>query len=106
MPVLVRSFIIFYTITHLSLRCSSARYIYWGLARLASDGPLGSIPRGQVLSETQQDEFQYVFDGNACGEGVTIYVLGMWFNFLSFNRLVVTLRALLDTRKSKSSDER
>lgn len=49
----------------------------WGLMRLTSDGPLASSMPG------------YTYDGNACGQGVTIYVLDevIRASHVEFNKL-------------------
>jgi len=60
-------------------------FLFWGLLRLVSDGPLPPLPKNPL-----DLEFGYRFDGKACGKGVTVCVLGTWSSFPSLDRLVVT----------------
>jgi hypothetical protein len=63
------------------VRCRYSTNVGWGLKCLTSDRP---------RQRAYEDEVGYRYYENACGQTVTIYVLGMWSSSLSFFRLFAT----------------
>lgn len=56
----------------------------WGLKCLTYNRHMPGRPA------TYEERIGYLYDRDACGQGVTMYILGMWSSFLFFVRLVAT----------------